>query len=58
MPPNIDLNELQRKLQEQRNIGVAKDGRLIPTDPKNDGTEVNPKAEGTTLEPKKFFSIK
>jgi hypothetical protein len=51
---SVDLNELQKKLKKQRNIGVNREGRLTPTDPKNDGTE-NSLKENTTLEPKRFF---
>ncbi len=50
----VDLNELQRKLKKQRNIGVTRDGKLTPSDPRNDGTEKG-SGENTTLEPKRFF---
>lgn len=50
----MDLNELGRKLKEQRNVGVLKDGKLTPQDPRNSGNRDNPKG-GTTLEPKRFF---
>jgi hypothetical protein len=50
----IDLNELQRKLKQQQNVGVGRDGRMTPNDPKNDGKE-NSSKDNTTLEPKRFF---
>jgi len=50
----IDLNELQRKLQEQRNVGVTRDGRLTPINPRNNGIQ-QPDKDKTTLEPKRFF---
>ena len=50
----IDLNELQRRLRQQNNVGVSRDGMLVPTDPRNDGNGSNSRGV-TTLEPKKFF---
>jgi len=48
----VDLNALAAKLKQQRNIGVARDGRLVDRDPRNDGTPNN--SGFTTLEPKRF----
>lgn len=50
----VDLNELQKKLKKQRNVGVTRDGRLTPADPRNDGNQSDFK-DNTTLEPKRFF---
>ena len=51
---SVDLNELARKLQSQRNCGVTKQGEILPVDPRNDGSRVD--ADNvTTLEPKRFF---
>ena len=50
----IDLNELQRKLKQQRGVGVSPNGQLTPTNPRNDGTK---SGNGTTtLEPKRFYT--
>ena len=48
----IDLNKLAEKLKQQRNVGVARDGRLIDRDPDNDGSRNS--GGFTTLEPKRF----
>ncbi|MBW1668189.1 MAG: hypothetical protein JRI79_13560 [Deltaproteobacteria bacterium] len=51
----VDLNKLAEKLKQQRNIGVARDGRLLDRDPRNDGNSNDPPSTGTTLNPKRFF---
>ena len=52
--PQVDLNQLAERLKQQKPVGVSRDGRLIQTDPRNDGTRSDESA--TTLEPKRFFS--
>ena len=49
---SVDLNKLAEKLKKQREMGVAQDGRLTPTNPKNDGSKDK---SHTTLEPQRFF---
>ena len=50
----VDLNKLAERLRQQRNIGVARDGRLLDRDPRNNGSQSQP-SNGTTLTPKRFF---
>ena len=50
----VDLNELAKKLKKQKSVGVARDGRLVSENPRNDGTSEDPDGK-TTLEPKRFF---
>jgi hypothetical protein len=49
-----DLNEIRKKLKQQRPMGVTKDGDMVETNPNNKGDK--PNAEGvTTLEPNRFY---
>jgi hypothetical protein len=50
----VDLNEVARKLQQQKGLGVNQNGVLTPTNPENDGTKAR-STGSTTLEPKRFF---
>ncbi len=54
MSPQVDLNKLAERLKQQKPVGVSKDGSLVQTNPRNDGTRNDESA--TTLEPKRFFN--
>ncbi len=49
----VDLNKVAKKLQEQKPIGVNKDGQLSPNNPNNNGM-VRTSDQMTVLEPKRF----
>jgi hypothetical protein len=47
----MDMNKLKSKLQQQRRVGVTRDGTLT-SDPGNDGSS---EGNATTLKPKAFY---
>ncbi len=51
----VDLNKLSQKMQQQRNVGIDRDGRPTDKDPRNDGSKDS--RDGlTTLKPQRFFT--
>jgi hypothetical protein len=49
-----DLNKIKDKLDQQRSMGVNREGGMVETNPNNKGEK--PSADGvTTLEPNRFY---
>lgn len=48
----MDVNRLKSKLQQQKRVGVNRNGTISTSDPGNDGSY---EGNATTLKPKAFY---
>lgn len=52
----LDMQKIRQKLQTQRPVGVDRQGRISPQDPRNDGTRDDRRGRTTLIPGKQYNS--